>query len=141
MEHHSEFDLSDRHILLAEDGDCNRRLIEHMLGKTEATVVLVENGQLAIDAFAQAARESNPFDLVLMDMEMPVLDGYAAAAILRERGWDGPVIALTARDNSDDRTKCLEAGCSDYVRKPFDSESLIGAICRNLGLFDAVPMR
>lgn len=141
MQDHSDFNLSGQRILLAEDGACIRRLIEHMLGKTGAEVVSVENGQLAVDAFAQAILSGNPFDLVLMDIEMPILDGYGAASALRSRGWDGPVVALTARDDAGDRTKCLEAGCSDYLRKPFDAPSLIGAIGRNLGLFDAVPMR
>jgi CheY-like chemotaxis protein len=118
--------LSGR-ILLAEDGIDNRALLTRYLQKAGATVISAENGQIACEKIAKAM--SNPadpqFDLVLMDMQMPVMDGYTATATLRERGYAGPIIALTANAMATDREKCLLAGCTDYVSKPVNRLKLL----------------
>lgn len=127
--HSNDIRLNAR-ILLAEDGTDNQRLISYILRKAGASVVIADNGQIAIDKLL-AADPAEPFDLVLMDMQMPTKDGYTAAAELRERGFTIPIVALTAHAMSGDREKCLSAGCTDYTTKPIDRARLLG-ICANL---------
>jgi len=120
--------LAGCRLLLAEDFVDNQRLISHVLRKAGAEVALAENGETAI-ALALAARDSeNPFDIILMDMQMPVLDGYEATRRLRQRGYQRPIIALTAHSMDSDRKKCLDAGCNDFTSKPIDRAKLIALV-------------
>jgi len=131
--------LAGARILLAEDGRDNQRLITLLLRRLGATVTVAENGKLAVGSLCEAGdlqqglQSPTPFDLVLLDMQMPEMDGYAAAALLREKGFAGPVIALTANALSGDRERCLAAGCDDYVRKPVNRDELFVACDRALG--------
>lgn len=111
-------------ILLAEDGLDNQRLISTLLKKEGAQVRLVENGEIAVRCAMDALENGNPFDVILMDMSMPVLDGYGAARKLREKGYQYPIVALTAHAMSGDREKCIEAGCTDYATKPVNRAKL-----------------
>ncbi len=115
-------------ILLAEDGPDNQLLIGSFLRKLGASVTIVENGRDAVDAARRSAVTAHPFDLILMDMQMPVLDGYAAARELRNQGWNGPILALTANAMSGDRQKCIDAGCDDFATKPIDRKRLVEQI-------------
>ncbi len=122
-------------ILLAEDGLDNQRLIKHILNKAGADVTLAENGKLAVEAILATLEGSDGgpgFDLILMDMQMPEMDGYQATAEIRKKGWCGPIIALTAHAMAGDREKCLVAGCDDYATKPVNRKKLIEMIGRHL---------
>jgi two-component system sensor histidine kinase/response regulator len=114
-------------ILVAEDNAVNRRLVEALLGKRGHTIVSATNGR---EAVAAAARES--FDIVLMDVQMPEMDGYEAVAAIRKMeavaGTHVPIIALTAHAMKGDREACLAAGMDEYLSKPINADALFALI-------------
>jgi CheY-like chemotaxis protein len=106
-----------------------------ILEKLGATVTAVADGQAAIDAYNAAAAATTstlmpPFDVVLMDMQMPGVDGYQATAQLRSGGSTAPIIALTAHARDSDRAACLAIGCTDFLTKPLDPAKLVSTIQR-----------
>lgn len=119
-------------VLVADDGPDNQRLLRAMLKKAGYQVQLADNGAMACELVAAAAREKQPFDLVVMDMQMPVLDGYAATQQLRAAGFVVPILACTAHAMAEDRQRCLEAGCTDYTTKPIQRSELLRKIARHL---------
>lgn len=119
-----EIRLSGR-VLLAEDSVDNQRLIAFHVRKAGAEVVIAQDGQVAIDLINEAAGQARGFDLVLMDMEMPVLDGYSASRRLRDQRCGIPIVALTAHAESEARSKCLAAGCDDFASKPIDRVAML----------------
>ena len=110
-------------VLLVEDGQVNRKLISTVLEKTGLTVTTAENGELGVELAMK-----NHFDLILMDMQMPILDGYAATRRLRDLGNTTPIIALTAHAMKGAREKCLEAGCTHYATKPLAIDTLLETV-------------
>ncbi|HVP10978.1 MAG TPA: PAS domain S-box protein [Phycisphaerae bacterium] len=124
-------------VLLAEDGPDNRQFISFVLRRAGADVVMVENGEQAVDAVLATMKPGTeaatpPFDLVLMDMQMPGMDGYEATLVLRNHGYTGPIVALTAHAMAGDRRRCLDAGCNDYAVKPISRHALVGVLERHL---------
>ena len=117
-------------VLLVEDGPDNQRLIATILRKAGAEVTVAGNGQAGCDLVREAVVRGEPYDVVLMDMQMPVLDGYAATAQLRRSGYQRPVIALTAHAMQGERERCLAAGCDDFVCKPISRPALIDTVRR-----------
>ena len=114
-------------ILLAEDNMVNRKVAEAILLRAGHGVVCVGDGEKAVQAVERVS-----FDLVLMDMQMPVMDGLQASRLLRHRGYGLPIVALTANAMSEDWDRCIEAGMDGYVPKPFTPESLFAELARVL---------
>ncbi len=112
-------------VLLAEDGPDNQWLISFVLRKAGADVTVVENGKMAVDTALSAREQGRSFDVILMDMQMPVMDGYEATRILRSQHYAGLIIALTAHAMASDRQECLDAGCDDFISKPINRRALI----------------
>ena len=115
-------------ILLVEDGPDNQRLIAFVLKKAGAEVEVAENGLVGCEMALAARAQGNPFDVILMDIQMPVMDGYEATERLRQEGYAGSIIALTANTMAGDREKCLAAGCNDFASKPIDRPSLLAIV-------------
>ena len=116
-------------VLLAEDNPVNRRLVRKLLERVGLDVTEAENGAIVCERILD---EGGTYDVVLMDMQMPVLDGYAATARLRTGGFQGPIVALTANAMADDEPRCLAAGCDGFVSKPIRREVFYRTLARFL---------
>ena len=124
----SELRLSGLRILVAEDVELNRIIIEDILINEGADIEFVENGQQAVDIIKNSAQDR--FDIVLMDVQMPVMDGLEATRLIKTIATTLPVIGLTAYAMTKERDKCLDAGMSGHVAKPVDLDVLIDIILR-----------
>ncbi|WP_078121397.1 response regulator [Thiosocius teredinicola] len=124
---HAALPLVDGTILLAEDNPYNQKLIGLNVRKMGAQVTVVENGEEAVEAALGGS-----FDLILMDLQMPVMGGIEAVELLRQTMYEGPIVALTAHSMIGDRDKVLKAGCTDFLTKPVDWHALHKVIARYL---------
>ncbi|HEX4597433.1 MAG TPA: response regulator [Burkholderiaceae bacterium] len=120
--------LSGVSVLLAEDNPVNQMVIEHMLAAEGAAVVVAENGRVAVDQIARAGRVR--FDIVLMDIQMPEMDGFEAARRIIELAPGLPIVAQTAHALPEELGRCLEVGMVEHLTKPIDHETLVATILR-----------
>ena len=131
--HSRDFDLAGRRFLVAEDTRGIQMLIERILKNVGAEVDVVQDGQAVIDKLAANKAENKPpYDLLLLDMHMPTMSGYEAAAEIRKMGRRTPIIALTASALKGDREKCLNSGCDDYLTKPIERKQLLAKIAKQI---------
>ena len=110
-------------ILVVEDAPTSRRLLKHVLGNAGFIVYEVENGQQAIEQW-----QTHRPDLILMDIQMPVMNGYDATAHIKQRDPNLPIIAITASVLGDQMDKIFTVGCNACIRKPIDGEHLLSTI-------------
>ena len=115
-------------VLVAEDVEVNQKLIVRYLTRVGAEVEAASNGRIAVQMAIDAQGRGNPFDLILMDVSMPELDGYQATRELRSIGYRGPIVALTAHALAGERERAIEAGCNDHVPKPIDANRLLDVV-------------
>ncbi len=120
-------------VLVAEDNGINQQVARELLEGFDLSVDIAENGRIALELIDSAKDKNKPYDLVFMDVQMPVLNGYEAANELRSRDYSLPIIAMTANAMVGDREKAINAGMNDYVAKPIDPVELYKAIGRSLG--------
>ncbi len=117
----------DKVILVVEDVDTNKIFFDAALRKTNAKILWAKDGQEAIDMYKE-----NDIDLVLMDLQLPVMDGYTATREIKKIDIKVPIIAQTAHVMSGEREKCLEAGCDDYLAKPIRLQILMETLSKYL---------
>ena len=110
-------------VLVAEDNATNRKVVEMLLGKLDVEVTVVHDGQQLLDCIDQVAP-----DLILMDCHMPIMDGFEATKILRDKGYDTPIFALTAGVSTEERVECIEIGMNEVLTKPVTLKSLKQAL-------------
>lgn len=112
-------------ILVAEDNPSNQKLITILLKKMGLEVTIADDGQIAVNKC-----QNETFDIILMDMQMPNMNGYDATRVLRSQNIKTPIIAVTANAMMGDEDKCLEAGCDSYISKPIDRNQLNDVIAK-----------
>ena len=131
--------LKGRRVLIVDDNADNREVLRFLLAETGCVCESAENGALGVKAAAEAHARGAAFDVVLMDMNMPVMDGYAATAELVRRGVPSPIVALTALATKDDEERCRAAGCIDYVTKPVVPSLFFETILRHVAVTEEAP--
>lgn len=118
-------------ILVAEDNEANQFLIKAITKTMDWEITMVDNGEEAVEIY-----KKEPFNLILMDVQMPILNGYEATKIIREfegeKGIHTPIIALTAYAMKSDKDLCIEAGMDDYISKPFKRQQFLDMVTNTL---------
>ena len=124
-----QYRWNNRVVLITEDEEVNYFFLKSIFKKTEARIIRAKNGQEAVDIINDHAGE---IDLILMDLNMPVMDGYEAMRIIKSRHPGIPIIAQTAYKLTEDRHKCMKAGFNDYIAKPINRSALFRLVNANL---------
>ena len=128
--------LEQIRVLLVEDSEDNQRLFHRILTSAGADVKIACNGAFAIEIFDspevrfEIASGKLPFDVIVMDIRMPIVDGYQATREIRKRGFSGPIVALTAHATPGEEERCMQSGCSAFQLKPIDRMGLLSAVSR-----------
>jgi signal transduction histidine kinase/ActR/RegA family two-component response regulator len=125
-------------VLVAEDNAVNQKLVRRLLERLGLEVEVADDGAAAVRKALNARDERNVHDLVLMDMLMPVVDGYEATRMLRDEGYPSPIVALTANTMAGDRDRCLAAGCDDFLAKPIERPELLRVLRQTLSAAEPV---
>jgi len=123
-------DLTGLRILLVDDSVDNQRLFSLYLKKAGAGVTLAGNGQEGVATALKAQNDGQPFDIILMDMQMPVMDGFTATQTLRDRGVQTPIVALTGNAIEEDQDQYEAAGFTDYLTKPILRDDLLAGVVK-----------
>ena len=118
-------------VLVVEDNEVNQLLLDMYISKTGATITIAGDGQQAVELAC-----STTFDLIFMDIQMPVMNGIEATETLRNHGYTGTIVALTANTTPEDRARCLQAGCDDYLPKPIDRDKFFATLNKHLNPAD-----
>ena len=124
--------LLGRRILIVDDNRDNVHYLHHILAKAGAIVEIAADGQMALDTLQALTARGLSLDCLLLDLQMPVMDGFTAAREFRARDYTGPIIAVTAADSGTAIDRCRVAGCDDYVTKPVDRRPLLNLIEQHL---------
>jgi CheY-like chemotaxis protein len=117
--------LKDVDVLVVDDSPDNQTIIGLFLESAGAKVDFTDNGEEGVKKAL-----AGHYDVVLMDIQMPYLDGYEATSQLRNRGYTQPIIALTAHALKEERDRCLRVGCTDHMTKPIDRRKLVSQVAR-----------
>lgn len=123
--------LNPATVLIVDDGVTNRNIVSVVLKRHNLAIVEAENGEEAV-----TIAMSQDIDMILMDMQMPVMDGYEATQALRELGYENPVVALTGNATSGERQRCLEIGCDEFLPKPINIDQMVQLISKFTGFSD-----
>jgi CheY-like chemotaxis protein len=129
IDEQQQYQWNNRVVLITEDEEVNFFYLKTLLKKTEARVIRAKNGKEAVDIIAENQGE---IDLILMDLNMPVMDGYEAMRRIKAKHPHIPIIAQTAYTLNNDRHKCLKAGFNDYIAKPINRIALFRMVNENL---------
>lgn len=125
-------------VLLVDDCVDTQRLFAHILSKAGAGVTTAQNGREAIRMAIQAMVEQRPYDCILLDMQLPDIEGYQVARILRDSGYAAPIVALTANSSPGERERCLASGCDDFASKPVSRDTLLQIVAKHTSRVDHV---
>ena len=123
------YQWANRVVLITEDEEVNFYLLKAIFKRTEARIIRAKNGKEAVDIIGEFKGD---IDLILMDLNMPVMDGYEAMRIIKSGYPDIPIIAQTAYSLTEDRNKCMKAGFNDYISKPINRLALFRLVNENL---------
>jgi len=122
-----EEEIKGKKVLVVDDVPDSQWIVKLQLSKKGMLVDTASDGHQALDKVLE-----NHYDVILLDMQMPTIDGYTTAKLLRERGYNQPIIALTAHAMTGERARCINAGCNDYLSKPVEAKTLYAAIAKCL---------